>query len=490
MTSSFQNRIDEMEKRIKADTEAKVKARIPNTLNVEAIGDTSGCSSRSSPITLSHPHLRSSGSSRSLDLQITPQTPCSGSQLTSSSSTVNISRPPYAGSPYSTNSSPSPGDGSSIFHSNSATNSPSTPLSAGFALGRPGSAGNLGFEVGLAGPRKRQFLPLDYGVSTQNSSNSAEIEQRYAEIMKQAGVLTINGQKIPSDISELRPIGELGQGTCGHVVKMVHQKTNQVMAVKQMRRSGNFEDNKRIIMDLDVVIKSHSCPYIVQCIGTFITGTEVWICMELMATCLDKLSKSLADPIPENILGKITVATVNALHYLKEHRGVIHRDVKPSNILLDEKGMIKLCDFGISGHLVDSKAKTRNAGCAAYMAPERIVPPDPSKPDYDIRADVWSLGLSLVELATGEFPYKNCKTDFEMLTKVLEDDQPALPPGKNFSMDFRDFVTQCLTKDYHRRPKYKKLLEHNFVLRYSSLPVDVANWYRVVTQMLPTGKEL
>jgi mitogen-activated protein kinase kinase 7 len=137
---------------------------------------------------------------------------------------------------------------------------------------------------------------------------------------------------------------------------------------QQMRRTGNDEENKRIIMDIDVVLKSHDCPYIVQCLGCFITEADVWICMELMSTCFDKLQKRLKCPVPEHILGKVTVATVKALSYLKENHGVIHRDVKPSNILIDEKGHIKLCDFGISGRLVDSKAKTRSAGCAAYMA--------------------------------------------------------------------------------------------------------------------------
>ena len=71
-------------------------------------------------------------------------------------------------------------------------------------------------------------------------------------------------------------------------------------------------------------------------------------------------------------------------------------DVKPSNILIDESGTIKLCDFGISGVLIESMAKSRNAGCAAYMSPERIEPSDPNRPDYDIRADIWSLGITLV----------------------------------------------------------------------------------------------
>lgn len=157
---------------------------------------------------------------------------------------------------------------------------------------------------------------------------------------------------------------------------------------------------------------------------------------------------------------------MKALSYLKNSHDVIHRDVKPSNILIDERGNIKLCDFGISGRLVDSKAKTRSAGCAAYMAvsniefishshftktifindffnflldtqPERI---DPQKPEYDIRADVWSLGITLVELATGSFPYKGCNTDFEVLTCVLEKDPPSLPTDQGFSLQFQHFV--------------------------------------------------
>ena len=214
------------------------------------------------------------------------------------------------------------------------------------------------------------------------------------------------------------------------------------------------------------------------CLGCFITDSDVWICMELMATCFDKLLKQLKQPIPEAICGKVAVATLKALNYLKEKHGVIHRDVKPSNILLDANGRVKLCDFGISGRLVVSKAKTRSAGCAAYMAPERIDPPNPNKPDYDIRADVWSLGITLVELATGHFPYRDCKTDFEVLTKVLQDKPPLLPHNGAFSSEFCSFVQDCLMKNYKDRPKYKKLLLHPFILKYEREDVDVGAWYR------------
>jgi len=104
-------------------------------------------------------------------------------------------------------------------------------------------------------------------------------------------------------------------------------------------------------------------------------------------------------------------------------------------------------------------------------SPERI---DPKKPEYDIRADVWSLGITLVELATAAYPYKDCKTDFEVLTKVLDSDPPKLPDDQGFSEEFKDFVKCCLTKDYRHRPKYHQLLEHPF-LKYNERHLHAGN---------------
>lgn len=88
-----------------------------------------------------------------------------------------------------------------------------------------------------------------------------------------------------------------------------------------MRRSGNCEETKRILMDLDVVVRSHDCPYIVRCLGCFVTDADVWICMELMASCFDKLLKRLRAPIPEEILGKVTVAV--SMNHMKHENALI-----------------------------------------------------------------------------------------------------------------------------------------------------------------------
>ena len=206
---------------------------------------------------------------------------------------------------------------------------------------------------------------------------------------------------------------------------------------------------------------------------------DCWICMQLMECSLDKFYKfiyeELSESIPETFIGKVTLATVKALNYLKEELKIIHRDVKPSNILLDKTGAIKLCDFGISGQLVDSIAKTRDAGCRPYMAPERI---DPTRArGYDVRSDVWSLGITLIELATGRFPYPKWNSVFEQLTQVVHGDPPQLGQHSNgnmFTIEFINFVNLCLMKDETVRPKYTKLLEQPFIRRSESEQVDTA----------------
>lgn len=149
---------------------------------------------------------------------------------------------------------------------------------------------------------------LPYAPINVNISRLADVNtDKFNEISKNAGYLTINGERVQSSKSDLAKLCDLGSGTSGNVVKMRHLPTGHVMAVKQMNISGVLEENKRIIMDLDVVSKSNGCDQIVKCFGYFISDGDVWICMELMSMCFDKLLKRIKKPIPEPIVGKLTL---------------------------------------------------------------------------------------------------------------------------------------------------------------------------------------
>ena len=294
------------------------------------------------------------------------------------------------------------------------------------------------------------------------------------------GKLKFDGMEQDFRAEDMGDLGEIGRGNFGTVNKMTFRKANKVMAVKRIRSTVDEREQKELLMDLEVVMKSSDCPFIVTFFGAIFKEGDCWICMELMDTSLDKFYKFIYDhlqeSIPENIIGKITVATVMALNYLKERLKIIHRDVKPSNILLDRRGAIKLCDFGISGQLVDSIAKTRDAGCRPYMAPERI---DPQRAKgYDVRSDVWSLGITLIELSTGRFPYPKWNSVFEQLQQVVHGDPPRLDPRvkemNRFTIDFVNFVNTCLIKDEQQRPKYTQLLKQPFIKKSESEQVDVA----------------
>ncbi|KAG0719302.1 Dual specificity mitogen-activated protein kinase kinase 4 [Chionoecetes opilio] len=305
--------------------------------------------------------------------------------------------------------------------------------------------------------------------------------------IQSSGKLKISPElQVEFTADDLRDLGEIGRGGFGTVNKMVHRKSNTIMAVKRIRSTVDEREQKQLLMDLEVVMRSNDCPCIVQFYGAIFKEGDCWICMELMDTSLDKFYKfiyeRMHERLPENMLGKITVATLTALNYLKEKLKIIHRDVKPSNILLDKRGNLKLCDFGISGQLVDSIAKTRDAGCRPYMAPERI---DPARArGYDVRSDVWSLGITLMELATGSFPYPKWNSVFEQLTQVVQGEPPRLSPNENGNTFSEDLI-----KDESSRPKYKQLLEHAFVMRSKADPMDVAEFVSgILDKMANNGR--
>lgn len=214
-------------------------------------------------------------------------------------------------------------------------------------------------------PTRLQRKQLDLPVSQMRHNewkHDSEFESKLQEIMKMNGILNINGQRYQTDMKDLEHLGELGNGTCGHVVKMKHKPSGVVIAVKQMRRSGNAEENKRIIMDLDVVLKSHDCPYIVQCLGCFITESDVWICMELMVTCLDKLLKhSREEAIPEVFLGKVTVAVSFVFFPLyKEMQKLYESELRrPLFFLTKKNSPVPMCSLSDSEGVVVPERETR-----------------------------------------------------------------------------------------------------------------------------------
>ncbi|RMD40777.1 hypothetical protein DV735_g4379, partial [Chaetothyriales sp. CBS 134920] len=309
------------------------------------------------------------------------------------------------------------------------------------------------------------------------------------------GIEFEGGSTFSISLDEIDPIDELGKGNYGTVFKVRHARprlrrpglgirgamnksiaaqqsqssdgeatstSGLIMAMKEIRLE--LEDTKfaQIIMELDIL---HRCvsPFIIDFYGAFFQEGSVYICIEYMdGGSIDKL---YADGVPEGVLRKITSSTVLGLKTLKDDYNIIHRDVKPTNILVNTRGQVKICDFGVSGNLVASIAKT-NIGCQSYMAPERISGGGTASAGapggtYSVQSDVWSLGLTIIECALGRYPYPPETYDniFSQLNAIVEGEPPSLP-AESYSPEAIDFVRKCLHKVPKMRPTYAMLLRH------------------------------
>lgn len=300
----------------------------------------------------------------------------------------------------------------------------------------------------------------------QSVPNNNSLKKSSAELKR----ILSNGQVNAQDIQYQE---QLGHGNGGTVYKAHHLSYKRVLAVKVIPLDITVELQKQIMSELEILYKCDS-PYIITFFGAFFVENRISICTEFM----DGGSLDVYKRIPEHVLGRIAVAVVKGLTYLWSLK-ILHRDVKPSNILVNTRGHVKLCDFGVSTQLVNSIAKTY-VGTNAYMAPERI-----SGEQYGIHADVWSLGISFMELALGMFPYPQIQKNqgslmpLQLLQCIVDEDPPVLPVDQ-FSETFVHFVTQCMKRQPKERPAPNNLMEHPFIAQVNDGSAEVVSqWVRL-----------
>uniref|UniRef100_A0A0N5BP08 mitogen-activated protein kinase kinase n=1 Tax=Strongyloides papillosus TaxID=174720 RepID=A0A0N5BP08_STREA len=322
-------------------------------------------------------------------------------------------------------------------------------------------------------PIPRKTMNLDFSNLSSPEKQDIISSERFNEVRKLVGTLRIGGQEYHNcSPNDLEYISDIGQGAFGRVTKASFKKTKELMAVKHMDLMGTFDEQKRVIMDCYVILTTHTHNHIVNCYGILIDTISVYICMEVMATCLHNLIyQILKGGIPEVYVCKFLVGILDGLYFLKT-KNLMHRDVKPSNMLLNWDGIVKLCDFGVAGTLVDSKIVTSiGTGCMLYLAPERVA----SNPNYDSKADVWSFGISIYEMIKGQTPYEDAHLPFILLNRIKNDPPPKLK-NSEASPELIEFLDKCLQKDVHERARYVDLLDHTLIKVFRNKEVDISLW--------------
>lgn len=324
--------------------------------------------------------------------------------------------------------------------------------------------------------RRKQFTlqkldPVNDRVNTTTSPEHLDA------IMRNLGnevKIHVDNTEIVLHANNLQTIQSLGRGAYGHVDLVRDRESNKTFAVKRMTLASFEEGQRRTLMEVYVAAQSKDCPYTVNFYGAMSLEGELWMIMERMDMSLDKLRENIFRDgdfkIPESIIGNITYQIIKGLSYLRDEVSVLHRDVKPSNILINKCGRVKVCDFGISGNIVKESLAFSNVGSKPYLAPEKISPKD-GQEGFSSRADVWSLGITVLEFTTGKFPYRGWQNAFEALNDVVTRPSPTLPSGI-YSDEFNHFINSTLKKDVNERPRYADLLEMPFIVNHQDVDIS------------------
>ena len=252
----------------------------------------------------------------------------------------------------------------------------------------------------------------------------------------------------------------IGQGNYGRVYKVIHKKTGKIYSAKiaYIEKTNEIESFKKEIN----ILSQCNNQYIVHYYGSYIKGHQIWIILEFCdGGSLYELIKILPRNLNEEEIASLIYMILKGLLFLHENKK-IHRDVKSENILLTHEGIAKLADFGVSTQLMHSfSKKITKIGTPFYMSPEVIM-----QNKYDYKCDIWSLGITSIEMAEGEPPFSKVK-GYWVLKKIITHPPKGLKNKEKWSKEFNDFVEKCLVYEPEKRPSAKELLEHPFIIKYN-----------------------